>query len=152
MKNLFALFLIVGITLFISCGPSKNEKEIKAKAKKDSIIKDSILKVKKADSIAVVEKEKRKRDSLRIDSVAKAKIVAQDKGYIIGVAISNYGRRLKVKYMLNSFGLVRNVYVWHNNQWVDTKNNDIGIEVGYGQNRYGDVPYVRYYGEKFYIQ
>jgi hypothetical protein len=69
MKKLLALFLIAGIAAFIACGGGDKAKE---KAKQDSLRKDSISKVRKADSLAAIEKANQKTDSLRKDSIAKA--------------------------------------------------------------------------------
>jgi hypothetical protein len=70
MKKLLALLLIAGIVAFVACGGGDKEKQ---KQKQDSLRKDSISKVHKADSLAVVEKEQQKQDSLRKDSITKAK-------------------------------------------------------------------------------
>jgi hypothetical protein len=76
MKKILSMLMLAGIVTFIACGPSAKEKA--EKAKQDSIMMaDSIAKVEmmakqKADSIAMVEKAIHIKDSLKLDSIAKA--------------------------------------------------------------------------------
>jgi hypothetical protein len=69
MKKIVAVLLIAGIAAFVACGG--NDKA-KLKAREDSLRKDSISKVHKADSLAAIEKANQRTDSLRKDSLAKA--------------------------------------------------------------------------------
>lgn len=73
MKKLMALVLVAGMTAFVACGPSKKDMEAKEKAKRDSLRLDSIAKVREADSLAAVEKENKRFDSLKQDSIKKAR-------------------------------------------------------------------------------
>ncbi len=68
MKKILALLLIAGIAAFVACGGSD---KAKLKAKQDSLRKDSIVKVHKADSLAAIEKANQRTDSLRNDSIKK---------------------------------------------------------------------------------
>jgi hypothetical protein len=76
MKKILSMLMFAGMVTFVACGPSAKEKA--EKAKQDSILMaDSIAKVEmmakqKADSIAMVEKAIRIKDSLKLDSIAKA--------------------------------------------------------------------------------
>jgi hypothetical protein len=70
MKKLIALVLVAGMAAFIACGPSKKDKE-KAKAKQDSLRLDSIAKVRVAYSLAAVEKENKRLDSIKQDTTKK---------------------------------------------------------------------------------
>ena len=72
MKKILALFLIAGMVSFVACGPNKKDKE-KEQKRLDSLKQDSIAKAKEADSLAAVEKAQKKQDSIRADSISKAK-------------------------------------------------------------------------------
>lgn len=71
MKKLFALAIVAGMVAFVACGPSKKDIEAKEKARQDSINAAERAR-READSLANVDRERRRLDSLRQDSMAKA--------------------------------------------------------------------------------
>jgi Na+/phosphate symporter len=70
MKKLLALVLVAAMASFVACGGGKDKE--KEQKKLDSLKQDSIAKVKTADSLAAAEKEIKRLDSLKQDSIAKA--------------------------------------------------------------------------------
>ena len=70
MKKLLALVLVAAMASFVACGGGKDKE--KEQKKLDSLKQDSIAKVKTADSLAAAEKEMKRLDSLKQDSIEKA--------------------------------------------------------------------------------
>lgn len=69
MKKLLAITLIAAMATLVACGGGKNKE--KEKNRLDSLKRDSIARVREADSLALVEKEQKKLDSLKQDSITK---------------------------------------------------------------------------------
>ena len=80
MKKLFSVLVIAGMVALVACGPSKEEKAAKEKAKNDSIAaaqkaqatQDSLAAVAKAQEEAAAAKAKAKEDSIAEAAAKKA--------------------------------------------------------------------------------
>lgn len=81
MKKVLSLIIISGFAALIACGPSAEEKAAAEKARQDSI--NAVMAQMEADSLAAVEMEKAKMDSINnamiADSIAKAEEAAKKK-------------------------------------------------------------------------